>query len=66
MYKYERWLIYPALAILIIWVTLQGLELRVQHSVVVLQVKVLELHGKRLDLLEKLVIQSLSPLPKEE
>lgn len=69
MCRYERWFIYPALTILLVWATLQQVELYIQRRVlesfrtsIRLQTEILDLNGKRLDLLEELlVMQSLGP-----
>lgn len=69
MSNHERFVVYLVLIILVIWVGLQQIELRAHHELqddfitaVKLQREVLELDGKRLDLLEELlVMQSFSP-----
>lgn len=73
MSERERWLIYPALIFLIIWATLQQVELYIQRQAlesfkvsIELQTEILDLNGKRLSLLEEmLVMQTLLPFSEE-
>lgn len=73
MSERERRLIYPALIFLIIWATLQQVELYIQRQAlesfkvsIQLQTEILDLDGKRLSLLEELLMmQTLSPFSEE-
>ena len=68
MSKYERWLIYPALIILLFWCALQQVQLYIHRQALAsfkvsirLRTEIIELNGKRLELLEELlVMQSFS------
>lgn len=70
MNKYECNIVYLVLLLLLIWTTVQEIELRSQFqtlksllNVKESQTETLKLNAERLGLLERLMIEELMPLP---